>query len=96
MWAWLTTVYSLLKWKEKISMDLTKFEARVAAIEVVIPNLQSDYTNLAAEIEALRAQIDPTAQARLDNLVARLGVSVSALTALDETVPPPPPPGIPA
>jgi uncharacterized coiled-coil protein SlyX len=96
MWAWLTAFYSLLKWQEKISMDLTRLETRIAAIEAVIPNIQSDYANLAAEIEALRAQIDPTAQARLDNLVARLGVSVGALTTLDESVPPPPPPGTPA
>jgi hypothetical protein len=95
MWEWLKLLGSLSIWKEKFVMDLTQLETRVAALEVVVPNIESDYATLAAEIEALKAQLDPTAQARLDEMVTRLGVSIGRLSAKDATVepsPPPPPP----
>lgn len=64
--------------------DLT---AKVDAIAAVLPNITADYAELKAEIETLSGQLDPTAQAKLDELVAKLDVSFDELTALDETVP---------
>jgi len=83
---------------QKLMTDLTALVAKVDAIAAVVPNIQTDYETLKAEIEALKGQLEPDLQAKIDALTAKLGESVAALAAVDETVPvvPPPPPPPPA
>jgi chromosome segregation ATPase len=87
---YLTNLIKILDEKEKkIMIDLTALTAKVDAVAAVIPGIAADYAELKAEIAALTGQIDPTLQAKLDALTAKLGTSVAALVVLDNSVVPP-------
>jgi hypothetical protein len=78
---------------ELTMLNIDALTAKVDAIALVVPGMQADYANLKAEIDALRDLVDPTAQAKIDALTAKLDVAFVALKALDDSVPPIPPPG---
>ena len=68
--------------------DISRLEAKIAAIEAVVPKIQGDYQALFDLIQQLRDQIDnPQLQADIDALEARLNGTLLSLTALDESVP---------
>ena len=89
-------VWSIYDLEEEMALDFAALTAKVDGVVAVVAGIQEDYTNLKAEIDALRAQIDPQAQAKIDALVAKLDAGLAQLTALDQSVPPIPPPGPPA
>lgn len=75
--------------EKKNMLDLSKLTATVELIAAIVPNLAADYETLKGEITALKAQLDPDAQAAIDALVAKMDASFVALKGLDETVPAP-------
>lgn len=72
--------------------DLTVLKAKVDAVAAVVPTIAEDYATLKALIEEWKKKVeDPTLQAQIDALVAKLDASVIALKAVDDTVPNPVP-----
>lgn len=81
------TLYLILRGKRTMA-DISRLEAKIAAIEAVVPKIQGDYQALFDLIQQLRDQIDnPQLQADIDALEARLNGTLLSLTALDESVP---------
>lgn len=74
-------------------LNLNRLEAATTALEGLAGDIHGGVVNLNAQLAALRAEIDPTAQARADALADRAEAVVAELTAtkaLTQEIPPPP------
>lgn len=83
---WCIGNYILIR---RIMIDLTKLTEDVQAIATVVPSIKADYDTLKATIATLQGSIDPTAQAKIDELVASMDSSFAELKGLDDSVQPP-------
>lgn len=95
---WIKTTKLLVTQGDKFMADLNALKAKVDAIVALVPAIAEDYATLKALIEDWKKKAeDPTLQSQVDAIVAKLDASLTALRAVDETVPnpvPEPPTGV--
>jgi hypothetical protein len=83
-------------WRIKLVANFAVLNAEVAALSVLVPQVQTGVKNLEATIEALKAAPeDPAIQAGIDAAATALRAGTDALTAVVATIPVVPPPGTP-
>ena len=92
----------MLEWSA-LQSNADSVAAFAAALATNANRIQAGVANLKAENEALRAQIDPEAQTRINTLAAALGQTATSLSqtntaiqAIADGLPTIPPPGPPA
>lgn len=93
---WIKNIILLVTQGDKFMADLSVLNAKVDAIVALVPAIVEDYATLKALIEEWKGKAeDPTLQSKIDVIVAKLDSSLSALRAVEETVPNPTPEGPP-
>lgn len=75
--------------------DFSRLQVGLNRISAAAAKLRNDVITLRARIEALEAQVDPTAQSQLDAMsdsAEQIAVELEVTDALTPEVPPPGPP----